>query len=90
MTQKRLFPCIFSTFEEYKILIVSLFKQRKNKRFNYTPKYLQDDDIQRKQHIDAHQQQTKQPSKSTSSLLIWLLILGMVIVLWFVLDNYKN
>jgi predicted nucleic acid-binding Zn ribbon protein len=90
---KTIFHCNFSTFEMYKILIVSLFKQRKNKRFSYSPKHLKDEDIQIKQQLRSKRQTTKhlskERSKTSSSLLIWLLILGMIIVLWLVLDNYK-
>ncbi|MCK7591771.1 hypothetical protein M0G43_14370 [Subsaxibacter sp. CAU 1640] len=73
---------------------MSLFKQHRNKRFSYTPKHLKDEDIQIRQQLQTNRQKTKHlskyRSKSSSSLLLWLLILGMIVVLWFVLDNYKN
>jgi hypothetical protein len=73
---------------------VSLFKQRKNKRFSYTPRHLREKDSHIKENLESKWRETRQTSKhqgkASLNLLVWLLVLGMIIVLWYVLDNYKS
>jgi hypothetical protein len=69
---------------------VNLFKQPKNKRFSYTPQHHKAND-----NDDAHDFEPKWRSnihrgKKKPTLLILLIILGMVIALWLILNRYEN
>ena len=69
---------------------MSLFKQRKNKRFSYTPRHLEGQDTNDTQRFDPKLREKRQ-RKHKPSTMLWLLVgLGMVIVLWYVLSNYQN
>lgn len=73
---------------------MGLFKQNKNKRFNYTPRRLKEQDSHIKEQFESKRRDTKHVSKNkrnaSSSLLVFILILGMIIALFYILDNYKN
>ena len=71
---------------------MSLFQQRKNKRFNYIPRHLKnakgEDNL--KSQWDTVRRQGKHKTKRTLSLPVLLVILGMIIVLWYVLIHYET
>ncbi|WP_120201892.1 hypothetical protein [Ichthyenterobacterium magnum] len=73
---------------------MSLFKQRKNKHFNYTPRHLRKEQNQSDEKLQAQWELLRQTGKSRGkkiiTLPILLLILGMIIVLWYVLSNYES
>uniref|UniRef100_UPI00404B1481 hypothetical protein n=1 Tax=Gelidibacter sp. TaxID=2018083 RepID=UPI00404B1481 len=69
---------------------MSLFKQQKNKRFSYTPRHREEQDANDSQRFDPKWLENRKHQRK-SSTMPWLLIgLGMVIVLWYVLNNYQN
>ncbi|WP_299336819.1 hypothetical protein [uncultured Psychroserpens sp.] len=71
---------------------MSLFQQRKNKRFNYIPRHLKDtqkdDDL--KSHWESVRGQGKHKKRRTISLPVLLVVLGMIIALWFILTHYEK
>jgi cytoskeletal protein RodZ len=68
---------------------VNLFKQRQPKRFSYTPRHLKEHHKDKSYEFDPQWRQKTQRKKKTSSLLVLMIILGMVIVIWYVLSNYE-
>ncbi|WP_228852175.1 hypothetical protein [Aegicerativicinus sediminis] len=69
-----------------------LFRQKKHKRFNYVPRSLKDDskeDHSIKEEWQSVRASHKRKAKSQSPLIVFMIILGMVIVLWMVLCNYE-
>ncbi|MEZ4856468.1 MAG: hypothetical protein R2812_08355 [Gelidibacter sp.] len=69
---------------------MNLFKQRKNKRFSYTPQHLKANNNDDVQDFRAKWRGNMRRDKKTPTLLILLIILGMVIALWLVLNHYEN
>lgn len=71
---------------------MSLFQQRKNKRFNYIPRHLKDakDDDNLKAQWETVRGQGKHKSKRTLSLPVLLVVLGMIIALWYILTHYET
>ena len=71
---------------------MSLFQQRKHKRFNYIPRHLRDakeeDDL--KSQWDTVRSQGKHSGKRRVSLVRLLVILGMIIAIWFILTHYEK
>ena len=73
--------------------VVSLFKQRKHKRFKYIPKHLKDStvhDENLKTQWQSLRGQDKNRSKRVLSLPILLVILGMIIAVWYILTHYET
>lgn len=73
---------------------MNLFKQRKNKRFTYTPRHLKNKDEEEKQHsLEAQWNDLKATNKRKSSFLtsptFLVLFLIAVIVLMYVLGRYE-
>ncbi|CDF79975.1 hypothetical protein BN863_22630, partial [Formosa agariphila KMM 3901] len=71
---------------------VNLFNQRKNKSFNYKPKF-QDEEVKPSNEMsnkwDEIKQTRKHQNKNGMRLTGWLIIFILVIVLWYVLSNYE-
>jgi cytoskeletal protein RodZ len=67
---------------------VNLFKRRQPKRFSYTPRQLKEQHKDTSYEFDPQWRQKTQRKKKPASLLVLLIILGMVIVIWYVLNNY--
>ncbi|MEH6538069.1 MAG: hypothetical protein V7719_16835 [Psychroserpens sp.] len=71
---------------------MSLFQQRKPKRFNHIPRRLRtskdEDDL--KTQWESVRGQGKHIGKRTISLPILLAILGMIIAIWFILTHYET
>lgn len=69
------------------------FKQRKPKKFRYIPKNLKDtnlkDDPKIKSSWENLRHSNKSGQKQNKTLYFLLLALGMIIVLWYVLNNYE-
>nr|WP_321235157.1 hypothetical protein [uncultured Psychroserpens sp.] len=71
---------------------MSLFRQRKHKRFNYIPRHLRES----KEGEDLRTQwesvrgQGKHKGKRSVSIVMLLIVLGMIIALWFVLTHYET
>ena len=80
-----------STFEVHKgkRSTVNLFKQRQPKRFSYTPRHRNELDKEKSHDFDPRFRQATVRKKKTSTLPILLIILGIVIVIWYVLSNYE-
>lgn len=68
---------------------MNLFNQRQPKRFSYTPRHLKEHHKDKSNDFDPQWRQTTQRKMKTPSLPILLIILGMVIVIWYVLSNYE-
>jgi len=72
---------------------VSLFKQRKHKRFKYIPKHLKDSN-ENDENLETQWQslrgQGKNKSKGGLPLPILLVILGMIIAVWYILTHYET
>ncbi|QDO95553.1 hypothetical protein FNB79_16775 [Formosa sediminum] len=71
---------------------MNLFNQRKNKSFNYRPKFQQEnktasDEIS--SQWEALKQTRKHQGKHGMRLTGWLVIFILVIILWYVLSNYE-
>lgn len=69
-----------------------LFKQKKNKRFNYVPRSLKEnpeEDNSLKDEWHTIRSSHKRKATSLSPIIVLMIILGMVIVLWVVLSNYE-
>lgn len=71
-----------------------LFKQPKNRRFNYIPKHVKErDDVTgndygtRVQDIKQHNRQRR---KKQSVLPLLLVVLALLIFLWIFLNRYEN
>lgn len=73
---------------------MSLFQQQKNKRFHYTSRQHELEGGENDGQLESKWQDSKRLSKSKgkspSTFAILAVILGMIIVLWFVLDHFKN
>jgi len=80
---------------------VGLFKQRKNKQFNYVPRHKTDfDQLAKKREDDARSNikddweivrgQGGGRSKQKNTLPLLLVGLGMIIVLWYLLTQYET
>lgn len=67
---------------------MNLFNQRQPKRFSYTPRHLKDIQKDNNYDFESKWRPTKQ-RKKMATLPILLIILGMVIVVWYVLSNYE-
>lgn len=69
-----------------------MFQQRKNKRFNYIPRRLRDETQEEdlKTQWESVRRDGKHKSKGRLSLPILVLILGMIIVLWYILTQYET
>ncbi|WP_159024124.1 hypothetical protein [Formosa sp. L2A11] len=71
---------------------MNLFNQRKNKSFNYKAKF-QEEDVKPLNEMtskwEALKQTRKHQGKKGIRLSGWLIILILVIILWYVLNNYE-
>lgn len=71
---------------------LSLFQQRKHKRFTYIPRHLreskEDEDLKTK--WETLRGTGKHKSKKGTSLVLLLVGLGMIIALWFILTHYES
>jgi hypothetical protein len=72
---------------------VSLFQQRKNKRFSYTPRHLKDSESNSDDNIKSQwktvRNHGKYKGKSASKLVLLLIGLGMIIAVWLILNHYE-
>ncbi|MGJ5640700.1 hypothetical protein [Formosa sp. S-31] len=71
---------------------MNLFNQRKNKSFNYKPKF-QEDNKKASEDMSSKWQDIKQSrkhkGKRANAIWRWLLLLALIIILWYVLSNYE-
>ncbi len=72
---------------------MNLFQQQKNKHFSYTPRHLRESqdssDINIKSQWETMRSQGKSKSKPANKLVVLLIVLGMIIVVWFILNHYE-
>lgn len=72
---------------------MSLFQQRKNKRFGYIPRHLRNSQSNSDENIKSQwetvRKQGKYKSKSANKLVFLLIVLGMIIATWLVLEHYE-
>jgi len=72
---------------------VNLFKQRKNKSFNYTPRHQKDQEQPKKEDLSSKWDEIRGTSKRKasifSSLPIMVLFLIAVLVLLYILGSYQ-
>ncbi len=72
---------------------MNLFQQRKNKRFSYIPKHLRESQDKSGENIKSQwesiRNKGKYKSNPTNKLVVLLIILGMIIVVWFILNQYE-
>ncbi len=68
---------------------MNLFNQRKNKRFNYVPKHLKDSETDIKSQWNSIRGNGKHKSKTSSRLIFLLVVLGMIIAVWLLLEHYE-
>lgn len=72
---------------------MNLFNQRKNKGFNYKPKFQEHKEHNTEKDITSKWQEIKRSrkhkSKKGGQIVRWLVLLIMIIVLWYVLSNYE-
>ncbi len=72
---------------------MSLFKQRKNKAFNYIPRSNQsspNDNLALKSQWESLKGHNKRKVNRMPTLLVLLVILGMIIALLFVVMQYET
>lgn len=87
------FTCILSIFDSnhYSLELI-LFKQRKNKKFNYKPRFQNSEQQDAKDDFETKWGEVRQGSKKRgrlfSSLPVMLLMLIAVIVLMYILNGY--
>ena len=71
---------------------MSLFNQRKSKTFNYKPKF-QDEGLKPSNEMSSNwdklKKTRKHQGKKGGRLSWWLVIFVLVIILWYVLNNYE-
>ncbi|WP_318501691.1 hypothetical protein [Formosa sp. PL04] len=71
---------------------MNLFNQKKNKAFNYKPK-LREEAVKPSNEMSSKWDELKQTRKHQGKkgirLTGWLVIFILVIVLWYVLNNYE-
>ena len=71
---------------------MNLFNQRKNKSFNYKPKFQQENETKPNEMSskwDELKQTRKHQSNKGFRLSGWIVIFILVIILWYVLSNYE-
>ena len=72
---------------------MNLFQQRKNKRFSYTPRHLRDSESSLDDNIKSQwetvRSRGKKGSKSSNKLILLLIVLGMIIAVWLILNHYE-
>jgi type VI protein secretion system component VasF len=73
---------------------VALFKQRKNKRFNYKPRFLKDEREKVEKNLESQWQEIRASKKRKGSILTSLpflvLFLIAVLVLFYILSQYET
>lgn len=71
-----------------------IFKQRKNKQFNYKPRHSQDKEADSKPNFELNWvEESRKRKQKTGKLLSLPYLIGfliMVIVLWCILSNYET
>ena len=71
-----------------------MFNQRKNKRFNYTPRHQVTSESQNdsnfRERWDEVRAGTRQKGAARRGLIRLLMILGMIIVIWYLLTRYET
>lgn len=85
---------ILSTFEirvKFYILATNFFQQRKNKRFNYKPRYSNDTNQQNKKAfadkwLEARVSNSKGTRKGLS-LKVWILLLALILIGMYFLES---
>ncbi|MHA7943537.1 hypothetical protein ACJOV8_010730 [Formosa sp. 3Alg 14/1] len=71
---------------------MNLFNQRKNKAFGYKPKFQKEEQKpsnEMSSKWDELKRTRKHQGKTGIRLSGWLIIFMLVIVLWYVLNNYE-
>ncbi len=69
--------------------VVNLFNQRKHKRFNYVPRHLRDSKEDLKSQWNTVRNESQHTSKSNNRLGVLLIVLGMIIAVWLLLEHYE-
>ena len=72
-----------------------MFNQRKNKRFSYTPRHQGDPESQEERSFRDKWQEARvsgggQKAAARRGLIRLLVILGMIVVIWYLLTNYET
>jgi type VI protein secretion system component VasF len=74
-------------------LVVKLFEQRKNKRFNYTSRHFQEKENEKEHSLESQWNEAKQANKRKSSKFVSLpflvLFLITVLVILYILGSYE-
>lgn len=71
---------------------MSLFKQRKNKSFNYRPRFQESNKIETKEEFEAKWNEVKETTKRRGSIFTTLpgllIMLVAILILMYVLNTY--
>jgi len=72
---------------------VEFFKQRKNKRFSYTPKHLRNQDDTTKKSVEAQWEEVRAANKRKKSIFttlpfLVLFLIGVLVIL-YILSRYE-
>ncbi|SHG43070.1 hypothetical protein [Winogradskyella jejuensis] len=71
-----------------------MFKQRKNKKFNYTPRFQNSEETKSKDEFESKWDEVRQGSKRRgrvfSTLPVMIVMLIAVIILMYILNGYMK
>jgi hypothetical protein len=69
-----------------------LFKQRKNKRFTYKPRFQDSEETKLKDGLESKWRDVKGTTKgrgrSMNSLVVWVLMLVSIVIVYYILESY--
>ncbi len=72
---------------------MNLFKQRKNKRFTYTPRHQKENESDDTRNLEAQWEEVKSLNKRKQKRFITLpllvLFLIAILVIWYILSRYE-
>ncbi|HXJ97322.1 MAG TPA: hypothetical protein VNJ50_00620 [Gelidibacter sp.] len=68
---------------------MNLFNQRQPKRFSYTPRHLKEQYHGKSFDFESARNQKARRKKKVPPMLVFLIVLGMVIAIWYVLSTYE-
>ncbi|WP_026753123.1 hypothetical protein [Sediminibacter sp. Hel_I_10] len=71
---------------------MSLFQQRKPKRFQYIPRSEKDSEDDKAESLKSHWKSVRKQGKrkgQSKTLPVLLIILGMIIAFWYLLTRYE-
>jgi len=87
-----MFLCILSIFDSITVISYTVFKQRKNKKFNYTPRFQDSENKSSSEAFEAKWNEAKQGNRKQNrgfrSLPVMIVMLIAVIILMYVLNGY--